>query len=79
MVGVWLGDDPRTNAMKIKYMLKTFGLHLQFLLTTPQCSEHNIECIYIFIVRINKHALSITITKSWNVQFPTPILAHASS
>ena len=61
LIGMWLGEDQRTNTIKDTY-LKEFGLRSQFVLTTPHSIVNTIERTYAFDQGITKHALLQALT-----------------
>ena len=68
LIGAWCGEDEIANIIK-DTCLKEIGLHLQILITTLHSTMRTIGRTYSSSQEINKHALSITITTSKQVQF----------
>ena len=74
LIGVWFGEDQRTNTIKPHVCLQEIGLCLGILLTNLHSIMNTIGRTYVFSEEIDKHAFSITVSKSGEVSFSIQIL-----
>ena len=62
LIGVWLGEDPRTNSINI-HVSKRLVYVFKILLATPHSIVNTIGRTYVLGEEINRHVFPIIVTK----------------
>ena len=74
LIGVWFGEDQKTNTIKDMYLNK-LGMYLPYFSNFCTLNnEHNPKTNDAFSQRVNIHALPLTITKREEIQFSIQFL-----